>query len=192
MWVVARAACHVVQVEQSQMAITRKKAVAMVKRIPVMTWDATKALVLFLWEIIKNPLVLKDKLGEAQYHLKEVHMYACARAHRDAVTNAGPPFRNVHAYSRTIPFRSLLCKEMTQCCRCGVLHTEHRAPSVVFVNTSYFVNFEVACPESLPTSQPSSKPVTACFKTASNPSHFVFVCRLRHLCSIIISCLAGC
>ena len=54
------------------MAITRKKAVAMVKMIPVMTWNATKALVLFLWEIIKNPRVLKDKLGEAQYHLKEV------------------------------------------------------------------------------------------------------------------------
>lgn len=65
------------QVEQSQMAITRKKAVAMVKRIPVMTWDATKALVLFLWEIIKNPLVLKDKLGVAQYHLKEVCRLSC-------------------------------------------------------------------------------------------------------------------
>ena len=64
--------CKNVQVEQSQMAITRKKAVAMVKMIPVMTWNATKALVLFLWEIIKNPRVLKDKLGEAQYHLKEV------------------------------------------------------------------------------------------------------------------------
>ncbi|CAM9377456.1 unnamed protein product [Ectocarpus fasciculatus] len=59
------------QVEQSQMALTRKKAVAMVKKIPVMTWNATKAIVLFLWEIIKNPLVLKDKLGVAQYHLKE-------------------------------------------------------------------------------------------------------------------------
>lgn len=65
-----------VQVEQSQMAITRKKAVAMVKMIPVMTWNATKALVLFLWEIMKNPRVLKDKLGEAQYHLKEVGMLA--------------------------------------------------------------------------------------------------------------------
>lgn len=54
------------------MAITRKKAVAMVKRIPVMTWDATKALALFLWEIIRNPRVLKDKLAEAQHHLKEV------------------------------------------------------------------------------------------------------------------------
>lgn len=60
------------KVEQSQMALTRKKAVAMVKKIPVMTWNATKAIVLFLWEIIKNPLVLKDKLGVAQYHLKEV------------------------------------------------------------------------------------------------------------------------
>lgn len=54
------------------MALTQKKAVAMVKKIPVMTWDATKAVVLFLWEIIKNPRVLKDKLAEAQYHLKEV------------------------------------------------------------------------------------------------------------------------
>lgn len=54
------------------MALTRKKAVAMVKKIPVMTWDVTKALVLFLWEITKNPRVLKDKLAEAQYHLKEV------------------------------------------------------------------------------------------------------------------------
>ncbi|CAN0315929.1 unnamed protein product, partial [Ectocarpus sp. 12 AP-2014] len=59
------------QVEQSQMALTRKKAVAMVKKIPVMTWNATKAIVLFLLDIIKNPLVLKDKLGVAQYHLKE-------------------------------------------------------------------------------------------------------------------------
>ncbi|CAM9903390.1 unnamed protein product [Scytosiphon promiscuus] len=59
------------QVEQSQMALTQKKAVAMVKKIPVMTWDATKAVVLFLWEIIKNPRVLKDKLAEAQYHLVE-------------------------------------------------------------------------------------------------------------------------
>ncbi|CAB1105642.1 unnamed protein product [Ectocarpus sp. CCAP 1310/34] len=59
------------KVEQSQMALTRKKAVAMVKKIPVMTWNATKAIVLFLWEIIKNPIVLKDKLGVAQYHLKE-------------------------------------------------------------------------------------------------------------------------
>lgn len=57
------------------MALTRKKAVAMVKKIPVMTWDATKALVLFLWEIIKNPLVMKDKLAVAQYHLKEVGIY---------------------------------------------------------------------------------------------------------------------
>lgn len=54
------------------MALTRKKAVAMVKRIPVATWDATKALTLFLWEILRNPTVLKDKLAEAQYHLKEV------------------------------------------------------------------------------------------------------------------------
>ncbi|CAM9092745.1 unnamed protein product [Laminaria digitata] len=53
------------------MALTRKKAVAMVKMIPVMTWDATKALTLFLWEIVRNPRVLKDKLAEAQYHLKE-------------------------------------------------------------------------------------------------------------------------
>lgn len=61
-----------VQVEQSQMALTRKKAVAMVKMIPVMTWDATKALTLFLWEIVRNPRVLKEKLAEAQHHLKEV------------------------------------------------------------------------------------------------------------------------
>lgn len=54
------------------MAITQKKAVAMVKRIPVMTWNSSKALVLFLWEIIKNPGILKEKLAEAQYHLKEV------------------------------------------------------------------------------------------------------------------------
>ena len=54
------------------MALTRKTAVAMVKKVPVMTWDATKALVLFLWEITKNPRVLKDKLAEAQHHLKEV------------------------------------------------------------------------------------------------------------------------
>lgn len=63
---------YVVQVEQSQMSLTRKKVVAMIKTIPVMTWDATKALVLFVLEIIKNPRVLKDKLAEAQYHLKEV------------------------------------------------------------------------------------------------------------------------
>lgn len=63
---------HVMQVEQSQMALTRKKAVAMVKMIPVMTWDATKALTLFIWEIMRNPRVLKEKLAEAQYHLKEV------------------------------------------------------------------------------------------------------------------------
>lgn len=56
------------------MALTRKKAVAMVKKIPVMTWDATKALVLFMLEIIKNPLVMKDKLAVAQHHLKEVRM----------------------------------------------------------------------------------------------------------------------
>lgn len=54
------------------MALTRKKAVAMVKMIPVATWNATKALALFLWEISRNPAVLKDKLAEAQYHLKEV------------------------------------------------------------------------------------------------------------------------
>ncbi len=56
------------------MALTRKKAVAMIKKIPVMTWDATKAIVLFLWEIVKNPLVLKDKLAVAQHHLKEVRL----------------------------------------------------------------------------------------------------------------------
>lgn len=54
------------------MALTRKKAVAMMKKMPGMAWDATKAIVLFLWEIIKNPLVLKDKLAVAQHHLKEV------------------------------------------------------------------------------------------------------------------------
>lgn len=77
-----------VQVEQSQMAITRKKAVAMVKMIPVMTWNATKALVLFLWEIIKNPRVMKDKLGEAQYHLKEV-CWRSARAQYDTRSRSG-------------------------------------------------------------------------------------------------------
>lgn len=61
------------------MALTRKKAVAMVKRVPVATWDATKALALFLWEIIRNPTVLKDKLVEAQYHLKEVGHYSCSK-----------------------------------------------------------------------------------------------------------------
>lgn len=71
-------ALRIVQVEQSQMAITRKKAAAIVKRIPVMTWDATKALALFLWEAMKNPRVLKDKLGEAQYLLKEVCVCWCS------------------------------------------------------------------------------------------------------------------
>lgn len=61
------------------MSLTRKKAVAMVKMIPVMTWDATKALTLFLWEIARNPRVLKEKLAEAQYHLKEVNLtYLCS------------------------------------------------------------------------------------------------------------------
>lgn len=60
------------QVEQSQTALSQTKAVAMVKRIPGMTWNATKALALFLWEIMKNPSSLKDKLVEAQHHLKEV------------------------------------------------------------------------------------------------------------------------
>lgn len=54
------------------MAITRKKAVAMVKKLPVMTWDTTKSLVMFLWNVMKNPHLLKEKLAEAQYHLKEV------------------------------------------------------------------------------------------------------------------------
>lgn len=74
------------------MAITRKKAVAMVKMIPVMTWDATKALVLFLWEIIKNPRVLKDKLGVAQYHLKEVGWRSCLGVHHDTLSNLSRRF----------------------------------------------------------------------------------------------------
>lgn len=61
------------------MSLTRKKAVAMVKRIPVATWDATKALALFLWEIVRNPTVLKEKLAEAQYHLKEVGHYSYSK-----------------------------------------------------------------------------------------------------------------
>ena len=44
----------------------------MVKKIPMVTWNVTRALVLFLWESIKNPRVLKDKLAEAQHLLKEV------------------------------------------------------------------------------------------------------------------------
>lgn len=69
------------------MAITRKKAVAMVKRIPVMTLDATKALVIFRWQAIMNPRVLNDKLGVAQYHLKEVCWRSCSGDHHDTAMN---------------------------------------------------------------------------------------------------------
>lgn len=54
----------------------------MIKRIPGMTWSATKSLVSFLWEIIKNPSSLKDKLLEAQYHLKEVGGLYCDASQR--------------------------------------------------------------------------------------------------------------
>lgn len=54
------------------MAISQQKAMAMVKKIPSLTWDATKAIVLFLWEVAKNPRVLQDKLAEARHHLIEV------------------------------------------------------------------------------------------------------------------------
>lgn len=60
------------QVEQSQTAFTRKQAVARIKNFPAMTWDATNAFVLYLRKVIKDPVLLKDKLGEGMYHLKEV------------------------------------------------------------------------------------------------------------------------
>lgn len=63
------------QVEQSQMAVSQKKVVAMVKRIPGMTWSATKTIASFLWDIMKNPHTLKDKVAVSQQHLKEVGHY---------------------------------------------------------------------------------------------------------------------
>lgn len=54
------------------MALTQKKAMAMVKRVPGMTLNATRSLALLLVEIAKNPRSLKDKLVVAQQHLVEV------------------------------------------------------------------------------------------------------------------------
>lgn len=54
------------------MAISQQTAMAMVKKVPSITWEATKAIVLFLWEVAKNPRVLQDKLAEARHHLIEV------------------------------------------------------------------------------------------------------------------------
>lgn len=70
----------VVQVERSQMTfLTHTKVLAMVKKVPGILWDATKALILFLWEIIRNPRSLRDKVAVAQHHLVEVrHPSSCS------------------------------------------------------------------------------------------------------------------